>query len=148
MLNFTFAQIGEALFLAVCTCALIWGDRTEKLGGGLLVVAWAASLASQHDASLLRTQYAILAIDLVALGALSVLAWRSERSWPVWAAAFQAIEVAVHVAKAGGLRIPGVAYIAAVNLSAYGVMVALAVGTWIAWREREALKMTSSPGRG
>jgi hypothetical protein len=137
----------SALFAAICGFALWKGDRTEKLGAGLLLVAWAASFVAQQDTGLLNTQYAVLAIDVVALGALSFLAWRSERSWPVWAAAFQAIEVAVHIAKGAGLRIPGIAYIAAVNLSSYGVMAALAVGAWIAWREREALSMASQPKR-
>ena len=93
----------------------------------------------------MNTQYSILAIDIIVLVVLSILAWRSERSWPMWAAAFEAIGVAVHLARAAGLRINGVPYIAAVNLSAFGLTGALLVGTIIVWREREALKGAPLP---
>jgi hypothetical protein len=140
LFNENLKHIGEIVFVLVCAFAILKGDRTERMGAGLLLVAWAASVTAQLDTGLFNTQYAVLAIDVVALGALSLLAWRSERSWPMWAAAFQAIEVAVHIARAAGLRIGGLPYITAVNLSAYGVTAALAVGAWIAWREREALR--------
>ena len=89
---------------------------------------------------MVSTQYAVMAIDIIMLIVFSVLAWRSDRSWPMWAAAFQAIGVAVNLGKASGLRINGFLYIVAYNLSAYYVAGALLVGTIIVWREREALK--------
>jgi hypothetical protein len=139
LLNLLLKNIGEIIFVIVCALAIIKGDRIERFGAGILLVAWAASTSAQLDVGLLNTQYAVMAIDIIVLVILSVLAWKSERSWPMWAAAFQAIGVTVHIARAAGLRISGVPYIAAVNLSAYGVMAALLVGTIIAWRERDAL---------
>jgi hypothetical protein len=139
LLNLLYKNIGSIIFVLVCAFAILKGDRTERLGAGLLLVAWAASINAQLAEGMLNTQYAVLAIDVIVLAILSVLAWRSERSWPMWAAAFQAIGVAVHIARGAGLRISGVPYIAAVNLSAYGVMAALLVGTIIVWRERDAL---------
>ena len=140
MLELLRKHYAEIIYVLVCAFAILKGDRTERLGAGLLLVSWAASASAQHSAGLLNTQYSILAIDIIVLVVLSVLAWRSERSWPMWAAAFEAIGLAVHIARAAGLRIGGVPYIAAVNLSAFGLTGALLVGTIIVWREREALK--------
>ncbi|HWE47566.1 MAG TPA: hypothetical protein VG407_16215 [Caulobacteraceae bacterium] len=133
-------EAGVIVFVVVCAFAILKGGRVEQMGAGLLLVSWAASTSAQLDVGIFSTQYAVMAIDVVDFAIYSILAWRSDRSWPMWAAAFQAIEVAVHVARAAGLRISGLPYITAVNLSAYGVMGALLVGTIIAWREREALK--------
>ena len=137
-------EAGVIVFVAVCALAILKGGRVEQMGAGLLLVSWAASTSAQLDVGVFSTQYAVMAIDVIDLVIYSILAWRSDRSWPMWAAAFQAIEVAVHIARAAGLRISGVPYITAVNLSAYGVMGALLVGTIIAWREREALKGNGS----
>jgi hypothetical protein len=144
LLSFFIKHGGDIIWALVCAFAIIKGDRTERLGAGLLLVAWIASFTAQEGAGMVNTQYAVMAIDVITLVALSVLAWNSERSWPVWAAAFQAVETAVLAAPVAGLRIGGWSYIAASNLSSFGVMTALAVGTWIAWREREAL--SAKPG--
>ncbi len=133
-------HIGTIIFVLVCCFAILKGEMTERLVGGLLLVSWGASLASQQALGLLRAQYPVMAIDIIDLMVFSFLAWKSRRSWPMWAAAFQAIAVAVNIGKAAGLRIDGVLYLIAYNLTAYYVAAALLIGTIIVWREREALQ--------
>ena len=140
MLDTLYSQIGAALVFAVCLLALWKGERTEQWGAGVYVVGFLGSILVQDEAGLVDPQFAVLAIDLIALAVFGTLAWKSERSWPVWATAFQAVGVAVHLAFAMDLRIGARAYIAALALSSYGVLAALAVGAFIVWREREALK--------
>ena len=139
MLDTIYTWVGSAVIVLICGAALWKGDRLEQWGGGLCFLAWLASLLIQDDASLDLQEYAMLGVDFAMLVALGVLAWSGERTWPVWAAACQAITVAVHLAKMVDFRIPTVAYISALVLASYGVLIALAIGTFVAWREREAL---------
>lgn len=129
-----------AVFLA-CGLALLKGDRMEQWGGGICFLAWLASVLVQDTTAYAEQQRIFfVGVDVAVLAGLGWVAWRSERSWPTWACACQAITVAVHLAKALDFRIPTAAYYSALVLSSYGVLVALAVGSFIAWREREALK--------
>ena len=140
MLNTLPAQIGAAAILIICAAALWKGDRLEQWGAGICILAWLATILIQDDAAAGIEEFALLGVDFAVLAALGVLAWRGVRSWPVWAAACQAITVAIHLAKMVDFRIPTAAYISALVLASYGVLIALAIGTAVAWREREALK--------
>lgn len=140
MLNTIYTWVGAGAVLLICGAALWKGDRLEQWGGGLCFMAWLATILIQDDVSADFEQLALLGVDFAVLVALGFLAWRAERSWPVWAAACQAITVAVHLAKMVDFRIPEVAYLSALVLASYGVLVALAAGTISAWREREALR--------
>ena len=140
MLNTLPGQIGAAAILIICGGALWKGDRIEQWGGGICFMAWLATILIQDDVGATIEQFALLGVDLAVLVALDVLAWRGEKAWPVWAAACQAIVVAVHLAKMVDFRIPSAAYISALVLASYGVLIALGIGTFVAWREREALK--------
>jgi hypothetical protein len=140
LLDTIYTWVGSAVMILVCGVALWKGDRLEQWGGGLCFLAWLATILIQDDVGGGLQEYALMGVDFAMLMALGALAWRGERTWPVWAAACQAITVAVHLAKFVDFRIPTVAYISALVLASYGVLVALAIGTVVAWREREALR--------
>ena len=132
------AQIGAALIIAVCGFAFLKGDEPERVAGGAFVLAWFASLLAQDDSSLNQVQWGVFAIDLVMLVVLGALAWKSRRTWPVWAAACQLMVVTSHVMSMVDVR-PAIAnFIWVINLAGYGVLVSLAVGTFWAWQERRA----------
>lgn len=139
MLKSLIGALDTFVWAAACGFALWKGGRSEQSAAVLLIVAWMASLAAQHYSGLSNPQWLIVAVDVATLAALGAIAWRSERSWPIWAAALQSIGTATHVAYGLALRIDPVAYYAAVNLTAYGVAVALALGAFISWREQKAL---------
>jgi len=69
---------------------------------------------------------------------LAALVWKSRRVWPVWAAACQLLVVTSHVLSIFDVRPSVSAFLTVVNLAGYGVLVALAVGTFWAWPERRA----------
>ena len=140
MLNTLPGQIGALAILVICGAAMWKGDRLEQWGAGICFMAWLATILIQDDASSTLERFFLMGVDVAVLAALGFLAWKAERSWPVWAAACQAITVAVHLATLVDFRIPKFAYISALVLASYGVLIALAIGTWMAWREREALK--------
>ncbi|MBX7249634.1 MAG: hypothetical protein K1X35_11410 [Caulobacteraceae bacterium] len=140
MLDTWYTWIGAGAVLLICGGALWKGDRLEQWGGGLCVLAWLATILIQDDVTAGLEEFALMGVDAAMLVALGALAWRGERSWPVWAAACQAITVAVHLAKFVDFRIPVLAYLTALVLASYGVLISLAIGTFVAWREREALR--------
>lgn len=140
MLDTLFSQIGAILWLGVCAFALLKGDRPERFTAGALVVAWLATLAVHRDTVLTSVPIPVMLIDVVLLVLLIGLSWRTDRSWPVWAAAFQSIIVLVHIVTLIDFRIRAIAYLSAQTVGSYGLLACLAIGTFLAWQTREALR--------
>lgn len=134
---------GFALSLLAVAFALIVGDAWERQGATVYFVGWLGSIFVVMDRHSQGGLDPYLAIDLVMLGAFVLLAWKSCRAWPVWAAAFLGIEIMVDVMRDAGMKVDGRAVFYALNISSYGVLVALTAGAWVAWREREALRTVS-----
>ena len=88
--------------------------------------------------SLSVPRWGVMAMDIVLLIVLIGLAWHTRRAWLVWAASFQAIIVTGHLLIAANLRPPSDAFATVNNMSNYGLLIAMAVGTFWAWQERRA----------
>ena len=132
------AQIGAVLMIAVGVFAFLKGDQPEKVGAGAYVLAWFASLLIQEDGQLYRIQWGMFAIDLAVLVVFGALVWKSKRSWPVWAAALQLLAVMSHVLVMIDLRTPMASFYTVLNISSYGILLSIAVGSFWAWQERRA----------
>lgn len=87
-----------------------------------------------------------MGIEIILLGVFIGIAWHSRRAWPVWTASFQALIVTSHLLVVASLRPPAVAAAAVINMSNYGLLVAMAVGTFWAWQERKAARLAEQPG--
>jgi len=132
------AQIGAVFVVAICLFAFWKGDEPERLAAGAYVLGWFASLLAQGDGKVYQVQWGVFAIDVVMLIVLAALVWKSRRVWPVWAAACQLLVVTSHILSMVDVR-PAIAnFIWVINLAGYGVLIALAVGTFWAWQERRA----------
>ena len=83
--------------------------------------------------------WAVMAIELLLFVFLLLLGWKSNRTWPIWAAAFQSVTVLVHVVVMIDFRIRAIAYISAYTVGTYGVLISVAVGTVQAWRLKRAM---------
>jgi hypothetical protein len=59
----------------------------------------------------------------------------------MWASGFQALIVTGHILVAANLRPPSDAFATVNNMANYGVLIAMAVGTFWAWQERKAASM-------
>ena len=143
LLDTLYSQIGAALWLGVCAFALLKGDKAERIVSGAVVIAWLATLSAYRDTVPLgysSTAWAVMAIDALLLALLVVMSWRTDRSWLIWAAAFQSIIVLVHVITLLDIRIRAIAYLSAQTVGSYGVLVCLAIGTFWAWQTREAIR--------
>lgn len=126
-------MVGVGLF------AFLKGDEPERVGAGAYLVGWFASLLVQGDGRLFDVQWGMFVIDVLLLLIFGAMVWKSRRSWPVWACAFQLLAVMSHFMVMLDLRTPMSAFYTVVNLASYGIIIAIAVGTFFAWQERRAV---------
>lgn len=138
MFDTLYSQIGAAIGVAVVAFAFLKGDEPERVGGGVYALGALASLLLQDDTRLYGPQWGLMGLDAVLLATYAAVAWKSRRSWPVWASAFQALIVMVHVMTVVDIRPPLVAFYAVINLATYGILLVLVLGVARAWRDRRA----------
>lgn len=131
------AQIGAAFVVLVCGFAFLKGDEPERIWAGAYILGWFASLLIQDNAGPLAA-WSYFAIDLLMLLVLIGLVWKARRSWPAWAAACQLIVVMSYVVALTDIQSTAAAVVVVISLAGYGVLVALAIGTFWAWQERVA----------
>lgn len=138
MFDTLYSQIGAAISVAVVAFAFLKGDEPERVGAGAFALALLAGLMVQNDSQLFGPQWGLMAVDTIMLGVYAALAWKSWRSWPVWASALQALIVMSHLLTLIDLRPPITAFYAVINLANYGILLAIVMGTYRAWRDRRA----------
>ena len=141
MLDNIYAQVGLAVSVLVVAFALIKGEEPERLGGAAYAMVYLGTLMIKDGRSLSIPQWGVMGMDIVLLAVLLGLAWHSRRSWLVWASAFQALIVTGHLLVAVNLRPPSDAFATVNNMSNYGLLIAMAVGTFWVWQERRAASM-------
>lgn len=121
------------LLMGCCGYALVRGGEPERAAGALLITAFALGLPVHQlvDASGYRsTLFGTGSIDLALLVALTVLAWRSNRFWPIWIAGWQLAAVMAHVAKTLDPTMLSTGYAVQAQLWCYPMVLAVAAGTW------------------
>ena len=138
MFDTLYSQIGAAVGVVVVAFAFLKGDEPERVGGGVYALGSLAALLVQNDSQLFGPQWGLMAVETVVLGAYAALAWKSRRSWPIWASALQSVVVMSHVLTTTDIRPPIAAFYAVVNLASYGILLVLALGVLQAWRDRRA----------
>ncbi|KPF80510.1 hypothetical protein IP88_00030 [alpha proteobacterium AAP81b] len=121
--------------LASNVIAWRWGGLDEKLAAsGFAVAGLASNLANQSF--YVHTETGVLAVDIMLLAGLIALALRSDRFWPMYAAAFQLVAVTVHVASMTEHGNFAWAYAVGLIFWTYPVLIALMAGTWFEGRFR------------
>jgi|GEM_PF-181928 len=135
--------IGAGIMLTVAALAFSIGSRPEKIGAGAYILAWVSTLFVRAVSSVEGVQWGMLAIDLVTLAVFAGLVWKSGRSWPVWACALQLLVVVSHVMIIAHLPTPISSFYTVVNLTSYGILVAICFGTFWAWQEGRMALLTS-----
>lgn len=129
--------------LLVGILAFSIGGRPEKIGAGSYILAWLATLLFHNTSKGIGVQWGLLAIDSAVLLAFAALVWKSNRAWPVWACALQLLVVASHVMIIAHLPTPISSFYTVVNLTSYGILVAICFGTFWAWQEGRMALLTS-----
>ncbi|WP_339915045.1 hypothetical protein [uncultured Brevundimonas sp.] len=134
-------QIGAVCLVLAVTFAMLKGDEPERIGGGSLALTWFASMLIQGAGNWNGTDWGLFALDLVLLAILCGLAWKSSRAWPAWACGLQLLVIMSHIMTLTDVRPPIEAFYIVFNMAGFGVMLALAIGTFWAWQDRRAAEM-------
>ena len=137
MFDTIYTQVGVAVTVLVIAGVFLKGDEPERIGGAAFVLGSLAYMLV-GETSLGDPRWGKLGIDIILLAVFVGLAWHYRRGWPVWACAFQSLIVTGHLILILPVQPPGAAFAAVNNLSSYGVLISLAVGTFWAWQERRA----------
>ena len=132
--------------LLVCGAALWKGGPEERLAGAALLLNTAVTLVLRDFA--LPFEAGGFAADIATLLLLGVVALRSIKFWPMFAAAFQLLGVMTHVAKIIDPAVRPWAYYTAIVIWTYLIYIALGVGTLNAWRERRLAPSRARPRAG
>ena len=112
-----------------------WGGLDEKLASsGFVIAGLASNLVSNSYYG--HTETGVLVVDVALLVGLMMIALRSDRFWPMWAAAFQAVAVTVHIASLAETGNFAPAYAVGLIFWTFPVLIALMVGTWMEARYR------------
>lgn len=140
MFETTIGLIGAGLTAAVCLFALMVGDKIERIAAVANLTAWLVSnllIRSFGDEG--QGNWFMLFVDLALLGAFAAIVWKAPRNWPVWACAFQILIVASQALILSNFDTPMLSFYIIVNLSSLGILISIAVGTFMAWQERAAV---------
>ncbi len=122
--------------LLVSGFALWRGGWPERVASVANLLAWLVSPFAENGRDWVDPQWGLLAVDAAFLGVLLVLALRTDRTWLLWACAFQLLGVVTHGAMMADRSVGAWAYLTASVIWSYLVLAALAVGAWTCWRRR------------
>lgn len=142
----TYLQIRSLVWattvLVVCGVALRRGGRDERLSAGVMLAAWAMSMVLDRT-GFREIEWGILAVDLAALAVFVWITLRSDRYWPIFAAAFHLLAIITHMARTIDPTVRGWAYLTAEILWGYFLAIAIGYGAWTAPKYR--LESTTEP---
>ena len=122
-------QWASLLALLISCGVAVWrGGWPERSGAVAMALAWLGSAFAQRSLQLWGPQTGIMIIDGLLLAALLVIALRSDRWWPMWAAGFHGLGVFLHIAVIIDADIWGRAYYVAGAIFSYLTMASLLTG--------------------
>ncbi len=129
-------QVWTVLMIGVTVFAFWrggWPERTVAVG---MIADSVASGILQDRHNWATTQWGDLAVDVAYLLLLVWVALKSDRLWPLWAAAFQLVGVVIYLARIVDMKVGALAPFTAVVIWSYLVLLSVVVGTWQRWRDR------------
>ena len=121
--------IGIALGWIVCGAALWKGGWSERIVAAGFLLSWFAD-AILKDHRFAGPQWPAFVSDTAFFLLILVVALRSGHYWPLFAAAFQLLEVVTHLASTVARHLSAWAYITANVIWTYLLLGSLAIGVW------------------
>ena len=125
--------------IAICgvsAFAILRGGRVARIVALANLGAWGASLLLENRSNFLDPQWGVLLVDLGFLTVLLFYALREQPSWLLFAAAFQLLSVLTHIAILIDAGVHARAYLQGLAIWSYLVLLSLAIGTWLHWRDQ------------
>lgn len=129
------------LIALVCSFALSKGERIERVGASAFLVAWLLTLLiGEAFGNESQGNWLLFMVDLGLLTAFAAIVWKAPRNWPIWACACQVLIVASQIIVLSDIDTPMISYVRVVNMASFGILIAIAVGTFMAWQEKLAIR--------
>jgi hypothetical protein len=119
--------VGPVVLGCLCVAALLKGGWEERVVAIGLAVNVALTVALR-DTHWPRVQWAGFALDLGLFALILAVALRSSKFWPLWAAAFALLNTVTHLAAAADRKIDAWAYLTAIIIWTYALMISLTLG--------------------
>lgn len=134
-----------SLVLLILSAALaVWrGGGWERATAAVLVLIWIGSTLKPFD--FLNPPWVIIGLDGTAMLFLLYLALYSKRQWTIWAAAFQFLLMANHLAYVRFHELEQWAYVTAYYVWGDAVLLSLVAGS--VWRTRRSAPATADDAR-
>jgi hypothetical protein len=139
-------QIWTILMFSVSIFAFRQGGRPERIVAVVNVLAWAAT-PMMYRADWWSAQWGMLGVDVLFFLGLAWLAVTTNRTWLLFAAAFQLLGVITHFAMVVDPGVRAGAYLRGLVIWSYMVLGSLGVGAWQCWRMRQVQAMAGAPMR-
>tara|TARA_R110000824_G_scaffold45244_6_gene130969 strand:- start:2404 stop:2847 length:444 start_codon:yes stop_codon:yes gene_type:complete len=129
--NTIWAYVYYIFLFVCCGYAILRGSRSEYFGAAIMIIGSLLTLAvaQSFGTSWTKVEVGIFAIDIIVLLAFIYLALKSDRFWPIWAAAFQLLAVIIHSAMIVAAPITPWAFGTGAVFWAYPMLLALAIGS-------------------
>jgi hypothetical protein len=132
---------GPTLLVGLCAAAFLKGGVEERLAAASLLANVALTLI-MRDTRWPHVQWTGFALDVLLTAVLLAVALRTPKFWPLPAAAFQLLATLTHVATLVDRKVNPWAYLTAIVIWTYALMITLAVGVWNHWRAGRQLAET------
>ncbi|MFN3512541.1 MAG: hypothetical protein ACK41C_05830 [Phenylobacterium sp.] len=123
-------QVWFVALVVVCILAFWRGGRPERLVAVLWAISWLISRSVYNYDNWIDPQWSVLAVDVGVLIAFAALAAYSDRTWLLFATAFQLLNVVTHVAMIVDSEVRARAYVYGLVIWSYMVLAAIGVGAW------------------
>ena len=118
------------LLVAVLAYALWKGGKDERRGALTILAGTLSSMVvAEFGPEWNGPEIGVMTVDALALVALVAIAYRSEKYWPIWAAASQFVAVLTHWVIILNPAIVKTVYATAQPFWIFPILAALAVGT-------------------
>jgi hypothetical protein len=136
--------IGIAVGWVVCGAALWKGGWSERTVAAGFLLSWFVD-ALLKDHRFAGPQWPAFVSDTMLFLLILIVAMRSGRYWPLFAAAFTLLEVVTHAASIVARHLSAWAYITANVIWTYLLLGSIAYGVWGHARRANYIAATSDP---
>lgn len=118
--------------LLVCIYAMRKGGGPERTVAAMLLAAALATLAVRSDFAerYHSVSSAVLIIDIILFGGLTIVATKANRQWPIILASLQGVTLLGHLGKALNPELWRLGYAVMIAAPVLPGIVVLALGTW------------------
>lgn len=128
----------SATTIAILAATAALGGPPERRAVLAYLLCWAGTLVAYTAFGDVRPIGGALVADLVMLVVFAALAWKSGRIWPALALGPQAVLVALHLVWAREAAVGKFAFVAAMNVATFSVLLVMLWGAWRARAHRRA----------